>query len=105
MLTSEQIESAIMFHSEGPADVEVGRAVLLEVLAMARDSNRAAALEGEVALLRGMVADLLRAMEIWGSWEDGVPASDDPGEMGVVGREYDDAKRYLAALESSHADP
>ena len=42
-----------------------------------------------------LVRRLVAAMTLWGSWEDGVPDKDAGGEMGTVGKAYDDAVKAM----------
>lgn len=42
--------------------------------------------------------DVVKAMETWGSWEDGIPSANAGGEMGKVGAAYDRARVLLSGL-------
>lgn len=52
------------------------------------------ALVAELSAVRAILLAVVRAMETWGSWEDGVPEAGD-GKTGSVGRAYDDAVKML----------
>jgi len=48
--------------------------------------------------LRVLVRDLVHAMTVWGSWEDGVPSAIESGEYGEVGKAFNRAEDYLREL-------
>jgi hypothetical protein len=50
--------------------------------------------------LRQRLHDCVTAMELWGSWEDGVPEGG-PGEHGIVGNAYDMAKATLGLCDAT----
>jgi hypothetical protein len=65
-----------------------------ELIAADRDALRA-----ENEALTTALRDVVKAMEQWGSWEDGVPSADAGSGCGEVGAAYDRAKALLDAKE------
>lgn len=78
------------------ADMRAALAVLpepsVELERLERERDEASA---GLAETRAALAEVVWAMEEWGSWEDGVPASDEPGAHGRVGKAYDNASQLL----------
>lgn len=80
------------YHESAEGAIEEANAFVDRITAPLRAENER--LRSELSEADTVVRDIVQAMELWGSWEDGIPEAGD-GAHGSVGSKYDRAVDWL----------